>query len=741
MVTRSYVKKGMVKSRTFFLSLLVFFQLIACKQAEQRPEIYTKTLPDATVAEKKDCVLTIHGDTRVDPYFWMRLSDEQKNAATPDAQTQKVLDFLNAENAYTDKVMSHTKQLQEKLYEEMTGRIKQNDESLPYFKNGYWYYQRYEEGKEYPVYCRKKESLEAAEEILLDANERAAGEAYYAVSWLEVSPDNRLLAFGEDKLSRRVYTIRFKNLETGEFLPDQLENTEGDGAWANDNRTYFYTTKNPVSLLSEKIWKHRLGDDQSKDVLQYEEKDPSFYIGVRKSKSDKYVIIWNSSTLVSDYHILNADRPDSGFRPFTSRQSPHEYSIEHYEDKFYILTNWEAENFRLMETPENATARENWREVIPHRADVFLDGFEIFDDYLALRERFDALTHLRIIKKETNEDHYIEFEEPAYVVYASANPEFDTEILRFGYSSLTTPNSTYDYNMRTRERTLMKREEVVGGHNPEDYQVERLFATARDGKKVPISVVYKKGFVKNGQAPLLLYAYGSYGSSSDPSFNSDNLSLLDRGFAYAIAHIRGGQELGRQWYEDGKMFNKKNTFNDYVDCARFLIEQQYTSPDHLYARGGSAGGLLMGAVVNQAPELFNGVIAGVPFVDVVSTMLDETIPLTSNEFDEWGNPKNKDSYDYMLSYSPYDNVETKDYPNMLVTTGYFDSQVQYWEPAKWVAKLRDKKTDDNILMLHTNMEAGHGGASGRFRRYKDRALQYAFFLTLEGMDSVEPLKN
>lgn len=728
-------------ARSILMILAALFVMAACQQTEQPSEIFTKELPPAPTAEKKDCVLTIHDDTRVDPYFWMRLSDEQKIAETPDAQTQKVVDYLNAENTYTEEVMSHTEALQEKLYEEMVDRIKQNDESVPYFKNGYWYYTRFEEGKEYPIYCRKKETLDAPEETLLDVNELAEGEAYYAARGLEVSPDNKILAFGEDRLSRRVYTIRFKNLETGEFLPDELSNTTGGGAWANDNQTYFYTTKNEVSLLSEKIWKHKLGEDQTKDELQLHETDPSFYIGVSRSKSGEYIIIGEESTLVSDYHILDADRPDSGFRQFSPRESAHEYSIEHFEDKFYILTNWDAPNFRLMETPENATAKENWTEVVPHREDVLLSGMEVFSNYLVLRERTNALTRLLVMNQQSEEEHYIEFDEPAYVVYTSANPEFDTEILRFGYSSLTTPNSIYDYNMQTRERELKKQEEVVGGHNPADYVTERLFATARDGVKVPVSLVYKKGFVKNGEAPLLLYAYGSYGSSTDPRFSSTNLSLLDRGFVYAIAHIRGGQEMGRQWYEDGKMFNKKNTFNDFVDCAKFLIAEQYTSPEHLYARGGSAGGLLMGAVVNQAPELFNGVVAAVPFVDVVSTMLDETIPLTTNEFDEWGNPKNKDSYEYMLSYSPYDQVEAKEYPNMLVTTGYFDSQVQYWEPAKWVAKLRDKKTDDNILILHTNMEAGHGGASGRFQRYKERALQFAFFLTLEGRDAVEPLKN
>ena len=725
----------------FTLLLLLGLSLTNCQQENDGPEILTKELPPAPMAEKKDTMLTTHGHMRIDPYFWMRLTDEQKIAEKPDEQTKKVLAYLEAENDYSNAVMSHTADLQKKLYEEMTGRIQQNDESAPYFKNGYWYYTRYEEGKDYPFHCRKKSSLEAQEEVMLDVNELAEGYAYYAVRGLTVSPDNKILAFGEDILSRRVYTIRFKNLETGEFLPDRLSNTTGSGAWANDNQTIFYTSKNKVSLLSEKIWKHRLGNQQSTDVLQFEEKDPSFYIGVTRSKSGEYIIIEEESTLACDYYILEADKPDGKFRQFTSRESPHEYYIQHFEDKFFIRTNWNAQNFRLMECPENATSKENWKEVIPHRENVLLNDLEVFKDHLVVQERSNALTKLKIINQNTKEEHYLDFSEPAYVVYTSTNPEFETEKLRFGYSSLTTPNTIYDYNMQSRERQIIKQDEVVGGHDPEDYVTERLFATARDGVKVPISLVYRKGLVKDGQAPLYLYAYGSYGSSTDPWFRSINLSLLDRGFVYAIAHIRGGQEMGRQWYEDGKMFNKKNTFTDFVDCAKFLIDQQYTSPEHLYARGGSAGGLLMGAVVNLAPELFNGVIAAVPFVDVVTTMLDETIPLTSNEFDEWGNPKNKDAYDYMFSYSPYDNLEHKDYPNMLVTTGLFDSQVQYWEPAKWVAKLRHIKSDDNILMLKTNMTAGHGGASGRLSRYRQTAMEFAFFLSLEGMDATEPLKD
>ncbi|MEX0845089.1 MAG: S9 family peptidase [Balneolaceae bacterium] len=687
----------------------------------------------APTADKQDSILTIHGDTRIDPYFWMRLTDEQKIAAVPDTQTQKVLDYLNSENEYTDLVMKDTEKLQEKLYEEIVGRIKETDESLPYFKNGYWYYTRYEEGNEYPIHCRKKESLENEEEILLNVNELAEGHDYYSATGLQISPDNKILAFGEDTLSRRVYHIQFKNLETGEFLADKLDNTTGGGAWANDNQTYFYTTKNKVSLLSEKVYRHTLGADPSSDKLVYTETDPAFYLGVSKSKSDQYIIIGEQSTLANDYHILDANNPNGEFRRFTPREKIHEYSIDHFEDKFYIVTNWEAPNFRLMETSENTTSKNNWKEVVPHREDVLLNGIEVFQDYLVISERSNALTHLKVIDQNTNDEHYLDFDEDAYVVYPSTNPEFDTETLRFGYSSLTTPNSIFDYNMKSREKELMKQEEVVGGHDPDNYETERFFAEARDSVMIPVSVVYKKSVEKSSETPLLLYSYGSYGSSTDPRFNSTLLSLLDRGFIYAIAHIRGGQEMGRQWYEDGKMFNKINTFTDFIDVAKYLEENGYSSAPHMYARGGSAGGLLMGAVVNMAPDQFNGVIAAVPFVDIVSTMLDETIPLTTNEFDEWGNPKNEDSYRYMLSYSPYDNVEEQEYPNLLVTTGLFDSQVQYWEPAKWVAKLRDKKTGDNVLLMKTNMQAGHGGASGRFERYHQTALEYAFLLDLEGM--------
>ncbi len=714
--------------------LLVVVFAIACNPSNKKVSMIPNDLPPAPIAEKKDSVLSIHSHTRVDPYFWMRLSDEQKNAATPDVQTQKVLDYLNAENSYTKAVLKNTEQLQEKLFNEIVGRIKKDDESVPYFSNGYWYYSRYEKGKEYPIHCRKKETLDATEEIFFDENERAEGQAYYALGSMSISMDNKLLAFAEDPVSRRIYTIRFKNLETGEIYSDELVNAQAGGAWANDNQTYFYTTKNEVSLLSEKIWRHQLGTSTEKDVMVYHETDPSFYIGVSKTKSDKYIVIEEDATLVSDYWVLDADNPTGEFKQFTPRGDEHQYYINHFEDKWFITTNHEATNFRLMETPVGATDMSNWKEVIPHREDVLLNGIEVFKEHIVVSERKDALIHLRVINQKTQKEHYLDFGEEVYVAYISTNPEFDTDVLRFGYSSMTTPESTIDYNMNTKAKEVKKVQEVVGGHNPDEYVTERLWAKARDGKKVPMSVVYKKGVEKDGNAPLLLYAYGSYGSTMEPWFSSTRLSLLDRGFIYVVAHIRGSQAMGRQWYDDGKMLNKMNTFNDYIDCSKYLIDNQYTSAEHLYAMGGSAGGLLMGAVANMAPELYNGMVAAVPFVDVVSTMLDETIPLTTNEFDEWGNPKNKEYYDYMLSYSPYDNVEVKAYPNSLITTGLFDSQVQYWEPAKWLAKLRDKKTDDNILIMHTNMEAGHGGASGRFKRYRETAMEYAFMMMLEGID-------
>ena len=689
------------------------------------------------IADKKPHRTLVHGQDRVDNYHWIRLTDKQKlaknNEGWPDKQTMEVVSYINKENDYTRNKLKHTEKLQKKLYNEIVGRIKKDDTSIPYFDNGYWYYTKYEKGYEYPIYCRKKESLGNEEEILMDVNQWAKGHDYFSLRNLSVSPNNKLLAFSVDTLSRRIYTIKIKNLETGKLLNDEIHGTEGSAAWANDNSTFFYTLKNKTTLLSEKIARHRLGDLQSEDEIVFTENDDSFYIGVYRSKSDKYIIIYNSSTLVSDYHILNADNPSGTFRQFSPREEEHEYSIEHFKDKFYIVTNWNATNFRLMETSEKSTVKQSWSEVIPHRKDVLLNDIDVFSKHLVISERKDGIPQIRIINQDNGNEHYIDFGEEAFSAYTSINPSFNTSLLRYQFSSLTTPSSTYDYNMDSKESKLLKRSEVVGGYESDKYQSERLYVTVRDGNKVPISIVYKKGLNKDGKNNLLLYAYGSYGSTIDPSFNSNRLSLLDRGFIYAIAHIRGSQTYGRQWYEDGKMFNKINTFNDFIDCSKFLIQEKYTDPNHLFAMGGSAGGLLMGAVVNMAPDLYKGVIAAVPFVDVINTMMDPSIPLTSNEWDEWGDPRNKKEYDYIMKYSPYDNVSKIDYPNMLVTAGYFDSQVQYWEPVKWVAKLREYKTGENELYLYTNMDAGHGGKSGRFRRYKELALNYAFLIDLAGI--------
>lgn len=685
--------------------------------------------PQAKKIEKK---ITTHGDTRVDNYFWMRLSDEQKNAETPDAQTQDVLDYLNEENAFLKTEMEHTEGLQTSLYDEIVGRIKQDDESVPVKINGYVYYSRYEKGEDYGLYCRKKGSEKGAEEIMLDGPKMAKGQSYFSLGDKSVSENNEIVAYSVDLISRRQYTIHFKNLTTGKILSDKIENTSGGITWASDNKTVFYTKNDPVTLRSYQIYSHVLGTPASKDKLVFEEKDDTFGCEIFKTKSRKFLMIMSYQTLSTEYRFLDASNPSGEWKVIQPRERNLEYSVDHYGDDFYIVTNLKAKNFRLMKTSTQKTEKSNWQEVIAHRSNVLLEEIEIFKDHLVVSERKDGLTQLRVIKWKDNSEHYIEFNDPTYSVSAFANPEFDTKELRFNYTSLTTPSTVYDYDMNSQKRELRKQQEVLGGNfSPDNYSSERIFVTARDGAKVPVSIVYRKGFKKDGNAPLLLYGYGSYGANMDPYFSSVRLSLLDRGFAFAIAHIRGGQEMGRHWYEDGKLLKKKNTFYDFIDCGKELVKLNYTTSDHLYAQGGSAGGLLMGAIINIEPELWNGVIAAVPFVDVVSTMLDESIPLTTGEFDEWGNPKNKEYYDYIKSYSPYDNIERKDYPNLLITTGYWDSQVQYWEPAKWIAKLREYKTDDNRLIMNCNMEVGHGGASGRFQRYKEVALEYAFLLDLE----------
>lgn len=678
----------------------------------------------APIAKKVPYEITTHGDTRIDNYYWMR-DMERKDP--------EIIAHLEAENAYTKAEMAHTEALQAELFEELKGRIKEDDASVPFFYDGYYYYNRFEKGLEYPIYCRKKGSMEAEEEIILPVNELAKDHSYYQVGGNAISTNNTLLAFSEDTLSRRVYTLRFKDLNTGEFLDDRIEGTTGGVTWANDNKTVFYTTKDPVTLRAYKIYKHVLGTPQSEDVEVYHETDETFNVGVGKTKSKEWLIIHSGATVSDEYRILRADTPEGEWQVFQERERDLEYGISHYNGSFYVLTNKDgATNFKLMKTPENQTEKTNWEELIPHRDDVLLEGIDVFESFLVLSEKSNAQSKLRVMKWDGSDDHYIAFDEEAYDVASSTNPQFDTETLRFSYTSMTTPPSVFEYNMETKERELLKEKEVLGGFDKANYVAERIWVTARDGAKVPMSLVRHKDTKLSKETPLLLYGYGSYGITVDPGFSPSRLSLLNRGFIFCIAHIRGSQMLGRPWYEDGKMLNKLNTFTDFIDCAEQLVESSYTSPDHLYAMGGSAGGLLMGTVMNMRPDLWNGVIAAVPFVDVVTTMLDESIPLTTGEFDEWGNPKNEEYYHYIKSYSPYDNIEEKDYPNTLVTTGLHDSQVQYWEPAKWVALLREKKTDNNKLLFHINMEYGHSGASGRFEVYKEIALEYAFLLDLEG---------
>ncbi|WGD34416.1 S9 family peptidase [Olleya sp. YS] len=677
------------------------------------------------IAKKTEKKLIIHNDTRIDNYYWL---NQREN--------QDVLDYLSAENDYTTSVLKHTEPFQQSLFEEMKSRIKENDQSVPYKQNGYWYITRYEEGKDYPIYTRKKESLEAEEEIMFDCNKMAEGHSYFKLGGISISADNTLAAFSVDTVSRRQYTIYIKNLRTGEIYQDKIENTSGSSTWANDNKTLFYSKKDKVTLRSDKIYKHQLNTNEKEDVLVFHEKDETFNTYVYKSKSKKYLVIGSSSTLTTEYRILEADKPDGNFRIFNKRTRDLEYSIAHFNDSFYIITNKDgATNFKLQKTSVNNTSVENWKDVISHRADVLLEDIEIFENYLVLNERQNGLNKLRIISWDKTEDYYLDFESETYTVQIGNNPDFESHTLRYVFNSLTTPSSVIDYNFKTKQKDIKKQQEVLDKNFDKDnYTSKRVWATARDGAKIPMSIVHRKDIVINGQNPVLQYAYGSYGSTIDPYFSSIRLSLLDRGFIYVITHVRGSEYLGRPWYESGKLLTKINTFTDFIDCSKYLIDNKYTSKAHLYAMGGSAGGLLMGVIINMNPELYNGVIAAVPFVDVVTTMLDDSIPLTTGEYDEWGNPNDKDYYFYMKSYSPYDNVEAKAYPNLLVTTGLHDSQVQYWEPAKWVAKLRNLKTDNNLLLLKTDMDTGHGGASGRFEALKEVALEYAFLFNLEGIN-------
>ena len=713
--------------KILFLSLVL---IISCNVGEnvnqQNTDVIAKKIPKINI---------YHNDTIIDNYDWMRLSDSQKESEKSDAQTLDVLNYLNAENNYLKKEMSGTESFQNDLFDEFVARIEQNDESVPVSYNGYTYYTKYKEGEDYSIHYRKKNIDNAEEEIILNLPEMAKGSSYFALGDKSISENNHLMAYSVDLLSRRDYTIHIKDLITGEILEDKIQNTTGRITWANDNKTLFYTKKDKVTLRSYQIYRHIIGTDPSEDVLVFEEEDETFGCFIYKTKSRKYLMIGSYQTLSSEYRFLDANDPTGDWQVIQPRENDLEYSVSHFEDKFYIKTNWDAKNFRLMQTSINSTSKNYWQEVIPHRKDVLLRSIDVFKNYLVVNERNEGLRKTRVINWQDNSEYYITFNDPSYSLYSSSNLEFDTDLFRFVYTSLTTPRSVYDFNMQTKERTLLKQKQVLGGEfDTDNYVSERIFATSRDGKtQIPISLVYRKGLQKNGENPLLLNGYGSYGNSSDPYFSSVRLSLLDRGFTYAIAHVRGGQEMGRDWYEDGKLLKKKNTFYDFIDCAKHLIDTKFTSTEHIYATGGSAGGLLMGAVINMEPELFNGVIAGVPFVDVINTMWDESIPLTTGEFDEWGNPKEKEYYDYMKSYSPYDNIENVNYPNLLITTGYWDSQVQYWEPAKWIAKIRDIRANDNLLLMHCNMDVGHGGSSGRFESLKEIALEYAFLFKLENI--------
>jgi oligopeptidase B len=704
------------------------------------PELKMK---DGTpIAGKLPFNITTHGDNRNDDYFWMRLSDEQKEAETPDEQTQRVLDYLNAENAYKDSVMNPTKALQTSLFQEIKGKLKEDDASFPYLDNGYYHYERFEKGKEYEIICRIKDTKydfvfsgevkKADEEIILDVNELAEGHDYYDVASAELSPNNHILAYAYDDVSRRQYNIVFKTLSGDKSYNETIENTSGDLVWANDNQTVFYVTKDPTTLRENKVWRHKLGTEQADDVLIFEETDETFYCEISKSKSEEFIFIDSYSTVSTEHRFVSANEPEGDFKVIQERERDLLYAVSHLTTgEFYVLTNeGDAQNFKLMKTAVDNPSKNNWTEVLAHRPETRLVEMEVFKNFLVLHERENGLNKLRILSHDLSTDKQIAFAEETYSASISVNMEYDSETLRYSYSSLKVPHTLYDYNLTNGGQKLLKRKEVVGGYNPDDYETERIWANAKDGTKIPVSLVYKKGLKKDGSNPTLLYGYGSYGVTIPDKFSIPRLSLIDRGFIYAIAHIRGSEYLGRQWYEDGKKLKKMNSFTDFIAASDFLIENEYTNPDKLFAMGGSAGGLLMGAVINLKPQNFKGVIAAVPFVDVVSTMLDESIPLTTGEFDEWGNPKDKEYYDYMLSYSPYDQVKAQDYPNLLITTGYWDSQVQYWEPAKWLAKLRDLKTDDNILIMDCNMSTGHGGASGRYEAYKETAMEYAFLINL-----------
>ncbi|MBT8052254.1 MAG: S9 family peptidase, partial [Gammaproteobacteria bacterium] len=714
------------------LIAVLAFGLTACQKSDDAPS--PQTAPEATTPEPMESVtmqepradkrpheMTLHGISRTDDYFWLR-DDERSD---PD-----VIAYLEAENGFFDEAMAHTEEMQSTLYDEMVARLDPDESSVPYDKDGWWYYYRYEPDKDYAIYARRKGSMEADEEILVDGNQRAEGHDYYSLANLEMSDDHRYAAMAEDTLSRRIHEIRILDTQTGEFLPEVIGNANASIAWSADGDYLFYLDKDPETLLAYRVMRHKLGTDPAEDELVYEEKDNRFYTGLGRSRSGDFIMLVHRETETSEVKLLPADQPLGEFRIFLPREAGHEYSIDHANGRFFIRSNWDAENFRVLSTTDLATSadKSTWKEVIPHREDAMVREIQAFDEWLVVGERKDGLRQVRVIALDGSLDRYLDADSESYVMWPGTNVNTDTSTVRYGYSSLTTPTQTWEVDLQTGETTLLKAQRVLGGFDSADYSSKRMMITARDGTEVPVSLAYHKNTALDGSAPALVYAYGSYGSSTDPWFRNSVVSLLDRGFVYAIAHIRGGQEMGRQWYEQGRLMNKKNTFTDFVDATRALQEQGLIDPERTFAMGGSAGGLLMGAVVNMAPELYHGVIAAVPFVDVVTTMLDESIPLTSNEWNEWGDPREKEAFEYMLSYSPYDNVSEQDYPNLMVTTGLHDSQVQYFEPAKWVAKLREKRTDDNRLIMKTNMEAGHGGASGRYRAYEEVAEEYAFLV-------------
>ena len=702
------------------IMLFAVASLAACSADEtnDKSSDTSKDEPRPPMLQKIPEKLEIHGDVRIDNYFWLN-----------DRDNPAVIAYLDSENAYVDKAMAPHKGLQNTLIEEMKSRIKQDDQSVPYKDGDYYYYYRYEQGREYPIYCRRKGSLVADEEILLDVNVGAEGYEFYSVRGFAVSPDHTKATYGVDTQGRRFYTVHVLDLETRQLLPEKIENVTADVEWANDSRTILYTKQDPETLRSYQVFRHILGEDDHD--LVYQEDNETNSIFLERSLTGKFLFLTSAETVSTEVRYLPADAPMQEFTVFLPRREGHEYYITDGEDRFYILSNDDAINFRILEAPLDDTSRENWKVAVPHRDDVLVEGFDVLKDHLVVEVLQNGLTQLEVMNRESGKIYRMEFDESVYTAYADDNYTYDTIWLRYIYESMTTPESTYDFNLETREHKLIHEEEVPGGFDRNNYETARVFATARDGTAVPVSLVYRKGMQKNGQNPLLQYGYGSYGVTVDPDFDPDVLSLLDRGFIYAIAHIRGGSLMGRDWYYDGRQLNKKNTFTDFIDVSRYLIEEGYTSPEHLYANGGSAGGLLMGAVINMAPELYHGVATRVPFVDVVTTMLDASIPLTTGEWNEWGNPADRGYYEYMKSYSPYDNVTAQDYPHILVTTGLHDSQVQYWEPAKWVAKLRELKTDDNLLLLKTDMQAGHSGKTGRFQSLEDTALYYAFFLALE----------